>query len=221
MNQFKQDLNDELQSISLSEENKKFIAKKATAKMHRQKKHIHWQYRFVLTSFTLLLLSFGYLLWQQEGTVDKSRGAAPVESATKMGWSILNYDFSKVILLISFFVILRTVIKRRLHKSGRSLPGCVECSEQWTFRDALKRSMKNKIITCPHCGHKQYRTKKSARKAGLLNMFLPFIGIASLLFNNFLLGFIVYFSCAMYIIFSLSPYMIDLQEKDPSTVFLY
>ena len=55
MNQFKKDLNRELQTMSLSEDKKQLIAKKATVKIQRQKKHIHWQYRFVLTSFTIVI----------------------------------------------------------------------------------------------------------------------------------------------------------------------
>lgn len=79
----------------------------------------------------------------------------------------------------------------------------------------LKRSVKNSDMTCPHCGQVQYRTRKSARKAGMLNLFIPFIAIAPLLFNHVLLGFVVYASCVGYVAISLIPYFIDFQEKDP------
>lgn len=219
MNQFKKALNYELQSISLSEEKKQLIAKKASAKMQRQKRHIHWQYRFVLTAFTLLLLSFGYLLWQQGGTVDQSQGAAPVEPETTISWTFLSHDLVKVVLLIILFVTLRLIIKRRLDKRGKGLPVCLECGEEWTFREASKQSWKNGEVTCPNCAHKQYRTKKSALKMNLLNIPLIFMFIAMQLFDNFLLGIVFYLPCAAYLMFSLIPYFMDFQETDPMNEF--
>ena len=78
----------------------------------------------------------------------------------------------------------------------------------------MKRSVKNSDMTCPYCGQVQYRTRKLARKAGMLNLFIPFIAIAPLLFNHVLLGFAVYASCVGYVVISLGPYFIDLQDKD-------
>ena len=165
-------------------------------------------------------LVFGYLLWQQGGSTGRLQGAAPIEPGTTTNWSMLNHDFIKIILLISFFIVLRLVIKRRLQKNGRGLPVCVECGEEWTFRDALKQCMKNSNITCPYCGHKQYRTKRSALKANLLNIPIPFLIIIIQLFDNSLLGVVVYLSCAAYLVLSLTPYFMELQEKDPINEFL-
>lgn len=214
MNQFKRDLNYELRTVALSQEKKQLIATNAKAKKYNQKKRIHWQYRFVLTAFTLLSLGFGYLLWQQGKLAGRLQGAAPIEPGTTMNWSILNHDISKVILLIGFFVLLRTVIKKRLQKNSKGLPVCVECGEEWTFREALKQCMKNSNITCPYCGHKQYRTKKSALKANLLNIPIPISIIIIQLFDNSLLGVAVCLSCAAYLVLSLNPYFVELQEKD-------
>ena len=216
MNQFKKDLNYELQSVSLSNEKMQQIATKARTKLHKQKRRINWQYRFVLATFTIFSLGFGYLLLQQGEITGRLQGVAPIKSAPTSNWSILNHDFTKVILLISFFIILRVMIKRRLQRSGKGLPVCVECGEEWSFRYALKQSMKNVKTTCPHCGLKQYRTKKSSQKGAMLTFFMPFIAVVPLLFDNILLGFVVYLSCTAYLLFSLSPYLIELQEKDPS-----
>ena len=205
----------------LSQEKKQQIAMKAKNKKHSQKKHVHWQYRFVLTAFMVLSLSFGYLLWQQGEFTGRLQGAAPIEPGTTTNWSMLNHDFFKIILLISFFIILRLVIKRRLQKKGKGLPVCVECGEEWSFREALKKCMKNSNITCPYCGHKQYRTKKSALKANLLNIPIPFLIIIIQLFDNPLLGVVVYLSCAAYLVLSLNPYFVELQEKDPINESLY
>ena len=216
MNQFKKDLNHELQAVVLSQEEKSLIATKAKVevKKHSPKKRINWQYRFVLTAFTFLSLGFGYLLWQQRESVGGLQGAAPIEPETTINWSILNNDFLKILLFIVFFVILRTVIKKRIQNRGKGLPVCVECAEEWSFQGALKQSMKNRDITCPCCGHKQYRTRKSALKASLLNIPIPFMTLVPLLFDNTLLGIVVYLSCAAYLIISLIPYFVELQEQD-------
>ena len=214
MNQFKEDLNRELQSVSLSKEKKQLIATKAKAKLHSQKKRINWQYRFVLATFTIFAIGFSYLLWQQEDSASKSQGAAPIEPITTTTWSMLNNDFLKAVLYISFFIILRDLIKRRLQKSGKGLPVCVECGEEWSYREALKQSMKNTKMTCPYCGQIQYRTKKSRLKGGMLNILIPFMIIVPHLFDNILLGTVVHVSCAAYVMFSLSPYYLELQKKD-------
>lgn len=219
MNQFKKDLHRELEGMSLSEDKKQFIAMTAKAKNNRQQGRIHWQYRLILTAFTMLSLGFGYLLWQQKESVDRLQGAAPTEPITTMNWSILNHDLLKTFLLISFFVILRIVIKKRRQRSGKGLPVCLECSEEWTFREATRQSWKNGEVTCPNCAHKQYRTKKSALKMNLLNIPIPFMIIAMQLFDNFLLGLIVYLFCTTYFMLSLNPYFMEFQETDPVNEF--
>lgn len=222
MNQFKKDLNHELQTVVLSQEKKQLIATKAKVevKKHSPKKRINWQYRFVLTAFTFLSLGFGYLLLQQGGSVDGLQGAAPIEPETTINWSMLNNDFLKIIIFIVFFVVLRTVIKKRIQKNGKGLPVCVKCGEEWSFRDALKQCMKNGNITCPNCSHKQYRTKKSSLKVNLLNIPIPFMVVVPHLFDNYLLGIAAYLSCAAYLLFSLNPYFMELQEKDSINEFL-
>ena len=222
MNQFKKDLNHELQAVVLSQDKKRLIATKAKVevKKHSRKKRINWQYRFVLTTFTLLSLGFGYLLLHQGESAGKLQGAAPVEPGVTSIWSMLNQDFLKIILLISFFIALRFVIKRRLQKKGNGLPVCVECGEEWSFREALKQCMKNSNITCPYCSHKQYRTKKSSLKANLFNIPIPFMVVVPHLFDNFLSGIVVYLFCAAYLLLSLNPYFMELQEKDSINEFL-
>jgi CXXC-20-CXXC protein len=214
MNLFKEDLHRELQSVSLSKEKKQLITSKVNAKLHNKKRRINWQYRFVLATFTIFAFGFSYLLWQEGGFTSKSQGAAPVEPVATTNWQVLDNDLLKAILFISFFLILRTSIKKRLQKGGKGLPVCVKCSEEWSYRQALKQSMKNREMTCPHCGQKQYRTKKSVLKGGLLNLFIPFTVLVPHLFDHFLLGIVVYVCCSTYFMISLSPYYINLQEED-------
>jgi len=217
MNQFKKDLNRELRSVSLSSDRKQLIAKKAKAKLHNQKKRSNWQYRFVLATFTIFSLGFGYLLWQEDDHVSKSQGAVPIESVTSTNWSMLNNDFLKGALLISITIVLRIVMKKRLQKRGKGLPVCVKCGEEWSYKEALKKSMKNGEMDCPYCDQKQYRTRKSALKGARLNFLMPFMIFVPQLFENIIPGLVAYIFCTAYLIFSLNPYYMDLQEKDVTT----
>ena len=131
VNQFKKDLNHELQAVVLSKEKKQLIATKAkvVVKKHSRKKRINWQYRFVLTAFTFLSLGFGYLLLQQGESISGLQGAAPIKAETTINWSMLNNDLLKIIIFLIFFLVLRTIIKQRIKKSDKGLPVCVECGE--------------------------------------------------------------------------------------------
>ena len=66
MNQFKNDLKRELRTVSLSSETKQRMVERVKKTARRPKKHVDWQYRFVLATFTVFALGFSYLLWQQE-----------------------------------------------------------------------------------------------------------------------------------------------------------
>ena len=93
MNQFKEDLNRELQSVSFSKEKKQLIATKAKAKLHSQKKRINWQYRFVLATFTIFAIGFGYLLWQQ-GDFFNSPQIEPLDKNIEAIQAVLEHEFN-------------------------------------------------------------------------------------------------------------------------------
>src|SRR5690606_14674328 len=127
----------------------------------------------------------------------------------------------KTLFLIFIFIVLRYLVKSSLNKKGSGLPICLDCNEEWSFRSALKISMKNGGVICPHCFHKQFRTRKSVAKANMLNFLVPFGIIVAQVFNHPLLGFFVYTACAIGLIISISPYLIELQKDDPMNKPLY
>ena len=219
MTKFKVDLHRELQSLSLSKERKQQISTKAKTNTFRAKRQSEWKYRIVLATCTILALGFSYLLWQQKDPLpmNPSQTAASNQSDTTTIWMELNNDFLKTIFLVSFFVLLYIYLKRRHKKRGKGLPVCVKCDEEWSYGEALKCSMKNGEIPCPKCGQKQYRTKKSSQRGGMIGALIPFMILVSQVFNNSLIGVVVYFSCLLFIYLSFSPYYVELQEEDPIT----
>jgi len=216
MNQFKEDLNKELQSITLSAKKEKQIISKLKSNLHNEKRRVHWQYRFVLATFTVFALGFSYLLTQQKDSTEKNTGATYKETVMNTNWSILNNDLSKSILLIIIFIIAYSLIKQNLNKNRKGLPLCTNCGEEWTYKKALKVSMTSKEVLCPNCHQKQYRTKKSSLRATKLNFFIPFITIIPLLFDNGFFGIILYISCTVLLICSLNPFISELQGNDSS-----
>lgn len=217
MNQFKNDLNRELRTVALSNEKKQLIAKTAKRKTRRPKKYIDWKYRFVLATFTVFALGFSYLLWQTETPINGEQGEESSEVLSSINGSMVNNDYVKVSFIVIVFVVLRILLKRRLQKRNKGLPVCVKCGEEWSYKIALRQTFKNTILVCPYCAQKQYRTKNSIRESGVLNLYIPFMVFVPRLFDNLLLGIVIWLSCVAYLIVSISPYYVDTQEEDSTT----
>lgn len=221
MNQFKRDLQDELQSLSLSDEKKQLIAKKVKSSEIRSKRESTWSYRFVLTTFTFFMVGFSYLFLRQEDAVKETSNAAePAGDLSNIGlW--LTSDWMKGIILVGIFIGIRIIYKKHLYKKGKGLPVCIACGEEWSYRESLKMSMKNEVVTCPNCKKKQYKTRKSSAKASMLN-FLPPLGIlVGQLFSHILLGFLIHIVGSIWLIIVLTPFLLEFQEEDPMIKPLY
>ncbi|MEG0260638.1 MAG: hypothetical protein RR595_10955 [Lysinibacillus sp.] len=220
MNQFKENLSRELRSISLPEEKQQNIAQKAKKKKKYQARKINWQYRVVLATFAVSLLSLSYLMWQGNDSPKRAQSTASSASASEetsmfsLDW--LQNDFVKTIAVILFYVVVR-IIAIKILKKKSGLPHCIYCGEEWTYKQAFKLSMSsNQVMACPHCEGKQYRTRKSARQYGMINMIFPCMIFIPMIFDYFVLGLIVHVLGIFYISFSLVPYLVETQEEDPT-----
>lgn len=216
MNQFKEEVLKELQDVKLTEARKQVIAEKARSKK-KQKTSSPWQYRVVLATFTIFVISFSYLLSQNKDQPTGSHQAASLqqEADTWSIWTLLEYDLVRGILLFSFLVGIAFIVKRVLIKKGYGLPVCIECGETWTEKQARKMYRKNGQLECPHCGKKQYRTKKSMQMGGILTFPIPLMVFMQLVFDNISIGTIFFLAAAFIYYRLLAPYVFDLQEHDP------
>ncbi len=53
------------------------------------------------------------------------------------------------------------------------MPTCQHCHYEWSYKQTLKMSRTlDPAMPCPHCGTKQFLSKKARRKTSMLN-FLP------------------------------------------------
>lgn len=214
MNQFKEDVLNELRDVKLTDEKKLMIAQKARSKT-KQRRSSPWQYRVVLATFTLFVIGFSYLLSHNKNSGSHQAASLQQETDTWSLWTFLQYDLVRGILLFSFFVGIAFIIKRVLIKKGYGLPVCIECGETWSEKHARKMYRKNGQLECPYCGKKQYRTKKSMQMGGILAFPFPFISLMHFIFNNITIG-IIFLVVAVLIYYRLlAPYVFDLQEDDP------
>lgn len=210
MNQIKKDLDDELQSITLSEEKKQEIIQNMHVK-NKKRKREQWSYRFVLTAFTLLALGFSYLLFTGDiGSVNHT--AQPEISEAP---SLFAADQSKMLLMIGLFIVFYTVIKMVFKRQGRTLPTCADCGEEWSFGQSLKGNMLGeKSLKCPHCLKQQVKSEKAIWEMNLLNFLVPFGIILSQLFDRVLLGFLLHATCALLMMALLGPYLLSFKDNE-------
>lgn len=220
MNQIKKDLEQELQSVTLSKEKKQLIFKKVKASKLRKTRGSTWSYRFALLTFIVFSLSFGFLLIKQEDGVTEQSTAAGAEIDSSF-LSIFTSDWIKGLFLIGIFIAIRIFVKRLLVKRRKGLPVCIACGEEWTYQEALKMSMKNEAVTCPHCGKIQYKTRKSSMRAGALTFFVPLGIITAQFFDHILLAYFLHAAGALWLMITLTPYILEFQEDDPMVKPLY
>ncbi|MGC7928655.1 TIGR04104 family putative zinc finger protein [Lysinibacillus sp. VIII_CA] len=213
MNQFKEGLLKELQDVKFSQKRKQLIAEKARRNEKHQVGH-QWTYRIVLATFTVLVIGFSYLLTEQKEQHSTGHQAATIQSDAWSWWSLFNSDYVRGMLLLGFFVGAAFIVKRVLIKKGYGLPICIECGESWSAKGARKLYRKNGEIVCPHCGQKQYRTKKSMQLGGMLSMPIPLIILLQHVFHNYYIGFIFFLVGVIIFLYQIVPYVFKLQDKD-------
>ena len=221
MNQFKEEVLKELQEVKLTAEKKQAIAQKARHKSIRRSSP--WQYRVVLTTFTIFVISFSFLILQnkKQPLRTQHQTASQPEVDASFIWGIIENDWLRGILLISIFFIMTIFTKCRLKKKKYGLPTCIQCGEKWTIKQAYKLYWKNGAVECPHCGKKQYRSKKSMQLAGKINMPMPLIIFTHYFFDNLFIGIGCYLAGMFFFIYQISPYVFELQEEDPMNTPLW
>ncbi|MGE7693679.1 TIGR04104 family putative zinc finger protein [Lysinibacillus sp. NPDC094177] len=214
MNQFKEDVLNELRDVKLTDEKKQAIAQKARSKGKRRSSS-PWQYRVVLATFTIFVIGFSYLISQNKAQRTGNHQAASVQTDTWSLWTFLQYDLVRGILLFSLMIGVAFIVKRVLIKKGYGLPVCIECGETWSEKQARKMYRKNGQLECPYCGKKQYRTKKSMQMGGILTFPIPLMIFMQHFFDNISIGIIFYLAGVFIYYRLLAPYVFDLQEDDP------
>ena len=95
------------------------------------------------------------------------------------------------------------------------MPNCQSCCQKWSWKQTMKRYFTlNSGMICPYCEEKQYQTRKSKKKAGVLNFFV----LLPLLLNSFLdiplVVLLSLFPALFVLIMSLNPLLLQLSSKE-------
>ncbi|HLR10194.1 MAG TPA: TIGR04104 family putative zinc finger protein [Sporosarcina sp.] len=214
MNNLKNTLAKQLETIGLSEERKKIIAEKAKKQQASSHKKGQWAYRVILSVVALLAVSFTYLLLKNDSFQLSANSAATEE--TNIQTLLMNSDGVKIGILAVVFMITYSMLAWRKRLNYWVLPHCIYCQEDWTYRQSLKRIWGSYKTTCPHCGEVQYQTKATMRRMDYFNLSLPLIIVIALLFNNVWLGASVYILSILFMMSRFGPYLMTFQHEKAS-----
>src|SRR5699024_8131287 len=68
--------------------------------------------------------------------------------------------------------------------TGMNCPICKNCHNKWSWGQTFKRMFTlDTGMNCPYCEEKQYQTRKSKKKTGVLNFLVPLPLLLNLLFD--------------------------------------
>jgi len=97
------------------------------------------------------------------------------------------------------------------------MPTCQNCHYEWTWSETFRKSFTlDSAMTCPHCGNKQYITKKSRKRSSLTTFIAPLILLLHIIFSFSPVVTIGLLISACIIIFISYPFIIQLSnEKEP------
>ncbi|MFC4403901.1 TIGR04104 family putative zinc finger protein [Gracilibacillus xinjiangensis] len=95
------------------------------------------------------------------------------------------------------------------------MPTCQKCKHQWTWKETVKKSFTlDSGMTCPNCNKTQYLTKKSKKKAGLLNLMLPFSMFILAINGASILGVCLLLIIGLLTMIAAYPLMIDVTNEE-------
>ena len=212
MDSIKDRLNKELQSIAFSEQRKEEVIQNVTSPRKKTRNARVWTARFVLAA--VFVLSFGFVLLQrQEGAPETT------QAARESGESLLNlftYDSVKIGLMLLAFAVFYGIMKRHLRKQKREFPDCANCGVGWSRSDTMKLVGKGEKRACPHCGTKNFQTRKSRVKTSVFQLPIPFMIVIANVLNYSILGVVLYLVLVFLLIMALMPYYVKLQLDDPN-----
>lgn len=95
------------------------------------------------------------------------------------------------------------------------MPICKNCHNKWSWGQTFKRMFTlDTGMNCPYCEEKQYQTRKSKKKTGVLNFLVPLPLLLNLLFD-FPPGILLSsFPILFFLIMSLHPFLIHLSNRE-------
>ncbi|WP_025785436.1 TIGR04104 family putative zinc finger protein [Sporosarcina sp. D27] len=212
MESIKDSLKRELQTIAFTEQSKIEVVHNVK-KVHLKNEHaLVWRYRTILT--LVILLGCGLALLN--GNVIKQLSTTQIVNAGTLAFSdIFVYDWVKTILLGIAFLIAYALLKVCFKVKNTEFPMCANCGTACSRAVALKIYSRKKGSSCAQCGAVNYQTRKSLKKTLAFQMLTPFMIIIANMFDNVVLGMLVYLGFLIILSIYVIPFLVELQTDNP------
>src|SRR5699024_11417124 len=95
------------------------------------------------------------------------------------------------------------------------MPICKNCHNKWNWNQTFKSMFTlDTGMNCPYCEEKQYQTRKSKKKTGVLNFLVPLPLLLNLLFDLPLGILLSSFPILFFLLISLTPFLIHLSNRE-------
>ncbi|WP_117149533.1 TIGR04104 family putative zinc finger protein [Paraliobacillus zengyii] len=94
------------------------------------------------------------------------------------------------------------------------MPTCKNCNKEWSWKQTFKKMFTLDIaMKCPHCGKKQYYTKRARKRSTAIVFITPFMFLLNMFGISLFLSigiFLVY--CILILV--IYPFLIELSNKE-------
>jgi CXXC-20-CXXC protein len=96
------------------------------------------------------------------------------------------------------------------------MPRCQNCNHQWSWETTVRKSFTLGVgMECPNCGTRQYLTKKSRKKTGIINIFPAPILILTALFFDLEITTMLVFAVGLFAAFmAVYPHLVELSNEN-------
>ena len=95
------------------------------------------------------------------------------------------------------------------------MPTCESCNNEWSWKQTIKKTTTlNSVITCPHCGEKQFQTQKSKMKVSFLTAIVLLPLLIQIFFDIPGAILLSFFPVLFVVVVLLYPFLIKLSSEE-------
>lgn len=98
---------------------------------------------------------------------------------------------------------------------GDTMPTCENCHNKWSWKQTIRKMFTlDTTLICPYCGERQYQTRKSKKKASILNLLVLSPLLLDIFFDVSVAILLSLFPILFIIIVSFNPSLMHLSNKE-------
>lgn len=95
------------------------------------------------------------------------------------------------------------------------MPTCQNCHRNWTWKQTIKSIFTlDSAMPCPYCEKRQFQTRKSKKRLGLLNLLVLLPLLLNVFLNIPVLILLSLFPLLFILIMSFNPFLMQLSNEE-------